>query len=495
MTPRLTASFNQEPLSRAAVARALGVLLGTAVADAAGAPFEFKDPGLYSGEFPVPVVGGAGELIGGGHFDWAPGEFTDDTQMAIALANALEQSGGFDPAVVWSHFRTWARSARDVGITISTSLSESDHVGAAEAAHTILDGRTASNGAVMRIAPVGVMGARLSREDTVSLAMAQASITHFDESAAVGAAFVADVIRGCIHSGDFRASFDSSLAYFAASPWASVVEQKFGPFLSAGFDPMSEEHPPNGTVWTAVGQALWAVRSTSSFHDAVVAAVDLGNDTDTVAAIAGAIAGAVYGLQGIPVRWVTYVHGTVETPGRGEVRYDSQDLINVGRRLLGLGDATLSEPDSPITPKMVHPDGVWASNLLGAATVPGDTAVVSLCQTGDLFASHPYRRQVYMIDTDGDHNPNLFFALNEAVEAIQAFLDEGRQVVVHCHGGRSRTGFVLKAWYMMREGVGHDEAHRWMSDTWPHYATWSEDFFDLLDNEWGDHVANKPEAK
>lgn len=495
MTPRLTATFNQEPLSRARRDRAQAVLLGTAVADAAGAPFEFQEPGLYSAEFPVPVLGGIGELTGGGHFGWAPGEFTDDTQMAIALANALVQADGFSPEVVWSHFRAWASSARDIGNTISAALRRPDHVGAAAAAHESLGGRSASNGAVMRIAPVGVMGARLSREDTVALAMAQASITHFDESAAVGAALVADVIRGCILTGDFRTSLDSSLEYFAASPWASVLEDKFGAFLAEDFDPAWPGHPANGTVWTAVGQALWAVRTTSSFHDAVVAAVDLGYDTDTVAAIAGAIAGAVYGLQGIPVRWVTYVHGTVGTPDRGEVAYDSQALINMARLLLGLGEATVNPPDPLIPPKMVHADGVWASNLLGAATVPVDTAVVSLCQTEDRFVGHPHRRQVYMIDKEGDHNPNLFFAVKEAVDAIQAFLDEGRQVVVHCHGGKSRTGFVLKAWYMMREGVGHDEAHRWISDTWPHYETWTKSFFDLLDSEWSDHVGVNPEVK
>ena len=475
-------------LSRPQQVRASGVLMGTAVADAVGAPFEFLPGGLYTERFPAPVVGGIGEMIGGGGFGWAPGEFTDDTQMALALAHAIEQAGGFSPEVVWKHFRTWASSAKDVGITISQSLRSASHEGAAAKAHDALGGRTASNGAVMRIAPVGIFGVRLSRTDAMELAASQASLTHFDPSAAFGAAFVADVIRSTIITGDFVASVQSAKEFFAASSLASLLTNEFADVLSDDFNPLVDDSLPNGTVWTAVGQALWAVRSTSSFHDAVVAAIDLGGDTDTVAAIAGAMAGALYGLQGIPVRWTTYVHGHLDTPHAGKVTYRGQDLINISRRLLGLGDAPITPPEPAVPAQMVHPSGVWASNLEGAAAVPRDFGVVSLCITEDRFNQHPHRRQVYMRDSEGDHNPNLFFAVKESVDAINAFLREGRQVVVHCHGGRSRTAFVLKAWYMLNEGVQHDEAHQWMNDTWALYETWTQSFFDLLDNEWGDHV-------
>ena len=475
-------------LSHPQQVRASGVLMGTAVADAVGAPFEFQPGGLYAERFPTPVIGGIGEMIGGGGFGWAPGEFTDDTQMAIALANALEEADGFAPDVVWRHFRTWAATAKDVGITISQSLRAVTHEGAAEAAHEALYGRTASNGAVMRIAPIGIYGVRLSRIEAMELAMAQASLTHFDPSAAFGAAFVADIVRSTIITGDFLSSVDSAFAFFAESPYASFLDNEFADVLSPDFDPEVDDVLPNGTVWTAVGQAVWAVRSTASFHDAIVAAINLGGDTDTVAAIAGAMAGAFYGLQGIPVRWTTYVHGSLDTPHAGKVTYKGQDLVNISRRLLNLGDAPITPPEPSFAPQMVHPSGVWAANLDGAASVSPDFGVVSLCITEDRFENHPHRRQVYMRDNEGDRNPNLFFAVKESVDAINAFLREGRQVVVHCHGGRSRTGFVLKAWYMLNEGVQHDAAHQWMNDTWPLYETWTQTFFDLLDNEWGDYV-------
>ena len=476
-------------LSHPQQVRATGSVLGAATADAVGAPYEFKDPDLYAGDYPRPMVGGAGEMTGGGGFGWAPGEFTDDTQMAVALANALEEADGFAPDVVWKHFRAWSQTAVDVGITISTALRNKTHVGAALAAHEQLGGRTASNGSVMRIAPVAVFGLRLTRMEAADLAVKQASITHHDESASVGAAFVADVIRGCIVSGDFAASLASSVEYFGVSPWAPVFAAHFAPLLTDEFDPRDEGLLPNGTVWTAVAQAVWAVRSTSSFHDAVVAAINLGGDTDTVAAIAGAMAGSVYGAQGIPVRWATYVHGKVQTPHAGEVVYRGQDLANLARRLMGLGDAPMSHPEPPIAARKVHPAGVYAANLDGAAAVPKDRAVVSLCLTGERFLDHPVRRQVYMRDNDGDANPNLFFAVKESVEAIQAFLAEGREVVVHCHGGRSRTGLVLKAWYMMHEGASHDEAEEWITEQWEHYRDWTPSFKKLLDKQWSHHVA------
>ena len=87
--------------------------------------------------------------------------------------------------------------------------------------------------------------------------------------------------------------------------------------------------------------------------------------------------------------------------------------------------------------------------------------------------------------------PDLFFVVRDAVEAIDAFLAEGRDVVVHCHGGRSRTGLVLKAWYMAREGATHAEAHNWLRGEWEHYETWTQSFWDFLDNEWTAHVGQK----
>ena len=136
-------------------------------------------------------------------------------------------------------------------------------------------------------------------------------------------------------------------------------------------------------------------------------------------------------------------------------------------------------------PTKIHDLGIHACNYLGAPLADTNMAIVSLCRMEDALRYHPYRREFYIIDQWGEgHNPHLRHVTEEAVDAIDAFLAEGRDVVVHCHGGRSRTGFILKAWYMRRFGVKHEEAHTWLRDIWPHYVTWNDDFEGFIKHEW-----------
>ena len=140
-------------------------------------------------------------------------------------------------------------------------------------------------------------------------------------------------------------------------------------------------------------------------------------------------------------------------------------------------------PESPAGPLEVAP-GLHAADLGGAATVPTDWAVVSLCRTGATFADHAVRRQVFLVDQPGDHNHALHAAVDDAVRSIDAFLAEGRRVVVHCHGGRSRTGLVLKAWKMRADGVGEREAHDWLAARWHRYHDRNATFVEMLRTEW-----------
>ena len=472
--------------------RAVGALLGAAIGDALGAPFEFKAGGLFSARFPEPVIGGVGEMIGGGGFGWAPGEFTDDTQMAMALAESLIRNDGLDLDDLWERFRAWAQSARDVGIVTSIVLSRDSRHGAAEHGHEATNGRSASNGCVMRVAPVGIIGARLGSDSTIALAAEQARLTHFDPAAAVGAALVAELIRHIIVTGEFRGVAESVLDRFAAEGhFDAAVVDGYRPFVAGSFDPLAPGLPGNGSVWTTVGQALWAVRTTSTFEQAMRAVIDLGGDTDTVAAVAGSIAGALHGVQRIPVRWTTYVHGYLRMPDGSQKEYRMQDLIDVARMLVGKEASRMSYVEPPVGPLKVHPDGVHAANLDGAARAPRDHAVVTLCMPEDRFLQHVNRRQIFIRDKENPANEDLLFVVRDAVEAIDAFLAEGREVVVHCHGGRSRTGLVLKAWYMSRHGASHDEAHAWLRGRWEHYETWTQSFWDFLEDEWTAHVAGK----
>jgi ADP-ribosyl-[dinitrogen reductase] hydrolase len=160
-------------LSHKQIQAGIGALIGSAVADALGAPFEFKPAEMYKERFPKPILGGIGELVGGGGFGWGPGEFTDDTQMALALAEALlGEATEFDAEVVWRHFVAWASSATDIGNTTVQSLSHPDYRVASQVAHEVLGG-SGSNGSVMRTAPLGLLGVQWGQEKTIRIARAQ----------------------------------------------------------------------------------------------------------------------------------------------------------------------------------------------------------------------------------------------------------------------------------------------------------------------------------
>ena len=149
--------------------RVLGAVIGSAVGDALGAPFEFKPAGLYSRTFPSPVVGGIGEMVGGGGFGWAPGEFTDDTQMAILQAESVLANGGVDGADLFERFRVWAGDANDVGIQTRSVLSSTLPWDQAAADHYRRNpDRGAGNGSLMRATPTAVYFARQPADVTIA---------------------------------------------------------------------------------------------------------------------------------------------------------------------------------------------------------------------------------------------------------------------------------------------------------------------------------------
>lgn len=479
----------QHPATRPETIRAMGAIVGAAVGDALGAPFEFGRPDEFARRFPSPVLGGTGELVGGGVFGWAPGEFTDDTQMGMALAEALLTEGGYHPDRVWAWFRAWAAGARDIGSRTAESLGYADWRRVPQAA-----ARGAGNGALMRSFPLALAFLDADRPTMQAVVLHHAALTHPDPAAGWGAWLAVEMIRAAVLGDD---PFEVLNEVLAEIPDDQAAQ--FAPILTSRWAP-GNGTPSNGSVWGCLAEAVWAVRSTDSYEAAVIAAINLGGDTDTVACVAGAIAGARYGVQAIPSRWATYVNGSITTPNdtapaggsagstaidavTGRRTYDLFSLQNIARRLVGLPDKPDTPPETPAGPVEVAP-ALHAADLLGAASVPTDWAVVSLCRTGERFLAHPVRRSIYLIDEEGDHNLSIGDAVRDAVDAIDAFLSEGRTVVVHCHGGRSRTGVALKAWAM--RALGHDErgAHDWLESTWHRYSDYNRSFVDFLSNEW-----------
>jgi ADP-ribosylglycohydrolase len=278
-------------------------MLGAAAGDALGAGYEFGPP--------LPD-GRAVEMLGGGSFGWEPGEWTDDTSMAVPILQALAagQDLGCDGTldVVVARWVGWSRSAKDVGVQTSRVLGELTvpTAAAARAASRGLHertGRTAGNGSLMRTAPVALAMLGDGREaELVAAARAVSELTHFDPIAGDACALWCLAIRHAIRTGEL--DLVSQLSWLSAERreyWASLIAEA------------QVKQPPdfanNGWVIEATQGAWSAITHGDGLVDTLERAVRGGNDTDTVAAIAGALAGAAFGASAVPDQWRTTIHG------------------------------------------------------------------------------------------------------------------------------------------------------------------------------------------
>lgn len=270
--------FSTDPL----VDRARGVLVGLAVGDALGAPVEFEPPAAIRGRRAELFA-----LPGGGSFGWAPGEFTDDTQMALVLASHLRARGGqLDQDALAHEFARWAQNAADVGNQTRAVLGAVTRGERWQDAVRSLAPDAEGNGSLMRVAPVALASASL--ESALELAAAQSVVTHPNATCVAACQFLARLLWAALATGEL----DVSAA--AANLRVESVQRAVAASRETGEPAMS------GWVLHTLTGALWAVRGASSFEDALWRAVALGHDADTVGAVAGALAGARWGMSGIP---------------------------------------------------------------------------------------------------------------------------------------------------------------------------------------------------
>ncbi|MFH8383359.1 ADP-ribosylglycohydrolase family protein [Kitasatospora sp. NPDC018058] len=285
-------------------ARAAGTVLGSAVGDALGAPYEFGPAGALTARFPSGPV----ELVAGG--GWDRGEATDDTQMAVLVADSLLEQGGLDLPDIFDRFRRWAAAdPKDIGIQTEDVLTNGMPWDLAAAVHFNTTLRAAGNGSLMRAATSAVAFARAGREATMDAARRIAALTHGDRAAWEGTAILHELVRLALDGADPLAGLPAVLSCVHPDHrerYTTVLAPDWHPDLAT---------EANGAVWPCLGSAVWALRTTDTFESALHAAVDLGGDTDTVAAVTGALAGARYGLPAIPERWTGPLH--VPLPGYG----------------------------------------------------------------------------------------------------------------------------------------------------------------------------------
>ena len=287
--------------------RYLGTLLGLACGDALGGPVEFKERDWIAARYP----GGLRDFVGGGWLDLAPGEVTDDTQLTLAVARALGP-GGLDMARLTNEMLAWYRSEpKDIGNTTRAALEALDRDAGWETAGeravaALGPGRTASNGGVMRCAPVALRFRR-EPERLVVASLNQARITHAEPRAMWAAVAVNQAIAHLLDGGDLAAVREAATA--------GVPNDELAAAIRASADAPREAVSGRGGAVATTGGAFWALLHAPTAEEAIVAAVGLGDDTDTVGAVTGAMAGAWQGVGALPARWLDRVQWREELEG------------------------------------------------------------------------------------------------------------------------------------------------------------------------------------
>ena len=282
------------------LSRYRGALLGLAAGDALGTTLEFTRPGEFS-----PIT----DMIGGGPFNLRAGQWTDDTSMALCLAESLLESNGFDPYDQLSRYVRWKRQGHhsstgvcfDVGGTVMAALARFERF--SEPYATSAGPNSAGNGSLMRVAPVPLFfnGDPFGAIESAALS---SKTTHGHPEAVDACRYFAGLIVGALEGRSrgelLEPHFTPVDGLWTREPLAHAINHVAGgSFL--------REEPPiirgDGYVTRCLEAALWVFAKSTCFEDGALLAVNLGEDADTTGAVYGQIAGAYYGVESIPGRW------------------------------------------------------------------------------------------------------------------------------------------------------------------------------------------------
>ena len=271
-----------------------GCLLGLAVGDAVGTTVEFQARGTFT-----PVT----DMVGGGPFQLQPGQWTDDTSMALCLATSLVEKGEFDPVDQMNRYCDWYKNGYlsstgtcfDIGNTVRGALDQYKTTGDPFSGST--HPRSAGNGCLMRLAPVP-MFCYPDCDRTIHLSDESSRTTHGASECIEASRLFGEIL--------FR-------ALSAANKTEILMEHQSEQITSAAIQAIAKgtyqsktlrNIRGSGYVVESLEAALWSFWTTETFEQAVLTATNLGDDADTTAAICGQLAGAFYGVQGIPSHWL-----------------------------------------------------------------------------------------------------------------------------------------------------------------------------------------------
>lgn len=293
-----------------------GLFLGLAIGDALGMPVEFMQPGTFE-----PITG----MRSGGPFELPRGCWTDDTSMALCLADSLLECGGYDSYDVMDKYLRWwqegYRSSRDSCFDIGNQVRQAlaDFLPAPAIVPASLPRtESAGNGTIMRLAPVIIAAyPSSSPADIINLARVSARETHYSLEAEIGTEVFAALLLNALKTDTKKAVLE-------------VSRHSTGALFAELFERITDTKKLNnsGYVIHSLQVAVWAFKQYDTFEEGMLATVNLGGDTDTNGAIYGQLAGAFYGYDAIPSSWREQLH-------------QEKELVAIADKLLAL-------PDCPI---------------------------------------------------------------------------------------------------------------------------------------------------
>lgn len=454
--------------------RCVGALLGLAIGDALGAAVEFKRPGSFK-----PVT----DYRDGGPHRLAPGEWTDDTSMALALADSLA-SVGWDLEDQARRYLAWWKDGEysvngrcfDIGIATQSALARIEGGAAARSGGEEAD-QASGNGSIMRLAPVPLRYLHLfpcELSKLAALAEESSYPTHRSSKCLSACRYLAVVLAALM---DGRERVEVLSADWSVLAELNAISPLHPAILEIAHGSFRRKQPPqikgSGYVVESLEAALWAFHQAPSFRDAVLAAVNLGDDADTTGAVCGQLAGAYFGTDGMPPEWLAQLakrdwieqacarltssspsqSAAFAIPDPGAERPFDRSYWVVRNRLLAGAYPGHQDPEQHAA-KLKR---LWDCGI---------RSVVNLMQKEerdhDRQPFSDYERTLSEFATRADE---VRFARFEIVDVrippedmmksildhIDAELAAGRPVYTHCFGGIGRTGTVVGCW-LVRHG-------------------------------------------
>ena len=304
-----------------------GCLLGLAVGDALGTTLEFKPPGSFT-----PLD----DMVGGGPFDLEPGQWTDDTSLALCLAESLIERRCFDPVDQLERYLSWRETGHlsSTGICFDIGITTRDAISRFNLTREPFPGPTgaqsAGNGSIMRLAAIPMFYAA-NPDEAIRMSGQSSKTTHGATEAVDGCRYLGGLLVGALNgvSKDelLSAGYSPVDNFWTEYPLSGLINE-----IAQGSFKYRE--PPEikgqGYVVKSLEAALWAFDRSSSYREGCLMAVNLGDDADTTAAVYGQLAGAFYGEPSIPEDWRSKLAHRSLIEGFADRLYDAGQGIQVG---------------------------------------------------------------------------------------------------------------------------------------------------------------------